>query len=447
MGAKTSAINSARETRALTDPSDGTLSAIWAVNEQVALIYNNTLHQVTVTDVDASGNATIEAKLNDRPYTGTSVKIVYPYVAADATTASGIKDDYLRTGQDGTIATISAKFDVAKATGTLNVTGSTASLGEMVALANQYAICKFSFTQSGTNITDINHLAISNGSGAFISHINCFGLSEVYVAMEPVTNEQLRFVATKGSGSTTETYSGTASAKLIASKFYHPTLVLSVNTSTTELSTIIKPGDPIYVNGDLVAIAVYISPNTGESFAISARDVSYTQHTAHWGPMSDNISAITDLATFADTKNESKTLGTAYTAAITAKYPDANYAANLAVKGPLNANETVQINGVPTSGSWILPCMGQWWEFLRVVGLDVDSYNTENYGASGWSIITEWMTSRGASGFISDTDFYYSSTEYNADEAWRVGFSERRGVVINTVLKNDGDLVRPFLVW
>ena len=203
--------------RVVTDPDDGTLKAEWEENEKVALIYNGVMAEATVTSV-SSGVATISAQLTEgNPTNGMDVKLVYPAAAADATTTSGIKADYLKSGQDGTLATLSAKYDVAVADGKLMVDGQNGSLQKMVSLINQYAICKFSFRQSGTAITGITTLKVGD------MLVRGTNLSSVYVAFDPTVSGVKRFTVTNG----TSTYTGTASPSLQAGMFYRPTINLN----------------------------------------------------------------------------------------------------------------------------------------------------------------------------------------------------------------------------
>ena len=210
--------------RVVSDPDNGTLTAAWAENEKVALIYEVSstkyICEATVTSV-SSGEATIDGTLTGGPADNTPVKIVYPYAAADKDTDSGIKADYLKSGQDGTLSTLSASYDVAVGSGNLAVsgTGTDASLKEMASLTNQYAICKFSFRQSGTAITGITTLKVGD------MLVRGTGLSSVYVAFDPSVSGVKRFTVING----TSTYTGTASPSLQAGMFYRPTINLNAS--------------------------------------------------------------------------------------------------------------------------------------------------------------------------------------------------------------------------
>jgi len=133
-------------TRALSE-SGSTLVATWAVDDEVALIHNGVIDKVTVASV-SGGVATISGTITSDT-DGASVTVIYPYDAADGTTGN-VKAGLL-TAQDGTLATIAAKYDVRKGTGTLKVSG-TASLNGNVSLTNQFAIWKLTLANNAKNL-------------------------------------------------------------------------------------------------------------------------------------------------------------------------------------------------------------------------------------------------------------------------------------------------------
>ena len=125
-------------TRALVDGGT-TLTATWAEGEKVALIHNGVSDEMTVASV-SGGVATITGDITGSPSDGDAVTIIYPATAAKGTTGD-VKGNLLKT-QEGTLAAVSEKYDVRKGTGTLTVTGESATLTDDVAMANQYAVWK-----------------------------------------------------------------------------------------------------------------------------------------------------------------------------------------------------------------------------------------------------------------------------------------------------------------
>ena len=68
-------IQGSASTRGLTE-GDGTITAKWEMGEQMALVHGETIDVVKVTSVDASGNATIEGKINNAA-NGERVCVIY----------------------------------------------------------------------------------------------------------------------------------------------------------------------------------------------------------------------------------------------------------------------------------------------------------------------------------------------------------------------------------
>ncbi len=143
----TISIGESASTRALAENGSGGLTATWAENDEVALIHNGVIDKVTVASV-SGGVATISGTITSDT-DGASVTVIYPYDAADGTTGN-VKAGLL-TAQDGTLATIAAKYDVRKGTGTLKVSG-TASLNGNVSLTNQFAIWKLTLDNNAKNL-------------------------------------------------------------------------------------------------------------------------------------------------------------------------------------------------------------------------------------------------------------------------------------------------------
>ena len=205
-------------TRALNDPGDGTLTASWAVDEEIAIIFGGNKYTATVTDVDDGGNATVTATLPLDTPNNQAVTFIYPASAADG---SGLRSDLL-SSQDGTLATLSSNLDVASAEGNIVVYGGTAQPNGTVTLVNQFAICKFQFTdESDQAIEDITRLFITDLSTTEkITVTTPSAQSAVYVAMLP-SNNSTKFEMETGSG---KIYQKIASAHLEAGMFYHPSL-------------------------------------------------------------------------------------------------------------------------------------------------------------------------------------------------------------------------------
>lgn len=135
-------------TRALADGGT-TLTATWEEGEKVALIHNGVSDEMTVASV-SGGKATITGDITGSPSDGDAVTIIYPATAAKGATGE-VKGNLLKT-QEGTLAAVSEKYDVRKGSGTLTVTGESATLTDDVVMANQYAVWKLTLPANARNL-------------------------------------------------------------------------------------------------------------------------------------------------------------------------------------------------------------------------------------------------------------------------------------------------------
>ena len=182
-------------------PKDGTTRSVseggvttWVENEQIAVYYQKTddSYATATANVDAvnEGKATISATLSDAKNGGT-VKFVYPASLVDAT--GDIDETKLESNQHGTIADISANFDAATATATLQTNGTTCGTTETIAFTNQVLIGKFMPTYGGNAIEGITSLTIRDGWNTYTvtPTSGTFGTDGIYVAMLPVNDKEV----------------------------------------------------------------------------------------------------------------------------------------------------------------------------------------------------------------------------------------------------------------
>ena len=195
----------------------------WEVGEEIAMVVGENLYKATVTEVAANGSATVTGAVEEGTADGSAVNLIYPYSAVDESTKA-IKADLLKA-QLGTIDDLSANYDVATASGTLSVSGTSATLPEQVTFANQNGICKFQFKDKGNGnaaITGITKLVIKDNTDAKITTATLPAAADyVWVAMAPITTKsKINFEVTTAD----KTYTGSANAKVEASKKYILTL-------------------------------------------------------------------------------------------------------------------------------------------------------------------------------------------------------------------------------
>lgn len=192
---------------------------------QIAVIYKNTSNETVKavsTDFTPTGDnttATFTVSLTN-PATDGAIRYIYPAtMAKDVATDATITDDAatidysgLFSSQDGTLETLGTNYDLAVFDGSLSGTALPAS----ATLTNPLTICKFTFKDTGSSdITSITRLTVSDGTNAY--GISTSGLSEIYVAMKPVASGNIAFTAATAS----KTYFRTVTGKsLVASKLY-----------------------------------------------------------------------------------------------------------------------------------------------------------------------------------------------------------------------------------
>ena len=239
-------------TRALDASGHKTFEA----GDKIAVIYKNTSgNTVKATSVPiaaaniTSGNKTATFTVTlENPKAG-SVDYVYPAAMAndDGTMAS-------IDSQDGTLATIQSKYDYARGSGTMTVSGTNATLPSNVSLVNQLAICKFTIKNSGgTDITSsINNLTISDGTNNYA--VTPSSLSNIYVAMKPVDSKTITLNATAGGAGYVKTVTGQT---LNASKFYPINVTMEAFSPT---------GNPFTIEAKTAGTIKIAKPKSGMKY-------------------------------------------------------------------------------------------------------------------------------------------------------------------------------------
>lgn len=215
-------------TRALSE-SGNTITAAWKTGEKVALIYTvNDTKQLVVAEVTANTDhsATIKATLTGSPADGTPVEIVYPASAVDENTKE-VKDlTTLLSEQSGELTNISDKYDLREATGNLKIENGTASLQKSVRLNSELAILYIQAIKPyNSNATlAFNSLTITIDGKKYVNIQKQSGSGQNYfhVALPPVSNGKVIFLATDDSGNT---YGYSKSGVTFeAGKYYQSTL-------------------------------------------------------------------------------------------------------------------------------------------------------------------------------------------------------------------------------
>ena len=256
------------------NPESKALSAAsvktFAAGEQVAVIYEdengNTQKAVSTAleaeDIHDEGKkADITVTLTDPAQNGT-LRYIYPAAMAKATIATDATIDDAGTidftnlnAQDGTLATLSGSLDLAVYDG--NLTGE-ATLPASVTLTNQLTIGEFTIKNAdgSLNITGtIASLTVSDGTNTYTvtpeAPATNFGDGPIYVAMKPVTDDKT-LTFTIDNNATPKEVTGKA---LDAGKMYPVGLKFGSSVALSGVATTDGNGALYYAaqNGDILS--------------------------------------------------------------------------------------------------------------------------------------------------------------------------------------------------
>ena len=259
------------DTRALTEGGVKT----FAVGEQIAVVYTNTSSQqvvalsnaLTADDITNEGkDAKITVTLTDP--VACSVDYIYPATMANS---DGTTNYSVLCMQDGTWASLSSKLDYAKGSGEMTGSGNKFTL-PTITLANQLAICKFKVKCGSDITTNITGLTVSDGTNTYtVNRVAEAGY--IYMAMQPVSEKTLSFVANDASNSY---YKNVTNLTLAANNIYPLNVTMTqgriINLSTLNADYKAKNGDML--TGKLAANHK-ISIAEGATVTLNGASINY----------------------------------------------------------------------------------------------------------------------------------------------------------------------------
>ena len=221
-------------TRAVTDNGDNKITATWAVNEHIAILYTvgseKYMADARITGVDGSGAATISFIVVSGTADNTACTLVYPYSAAAKDYKSGVKDAAtLLSAQDGTL---NANLDVRVGAGTIRTT--TPGLDVTTQPEAQFAIFKFTVKNADASATiDVKPLTVTIGTQNYVI-TPASATSTLFAALPAVSSQTVSFSAT---GSDSKTYTCSKDGVTFAAgKYYQSTLKMAFAATYTLLS-------------------------------------------------------------------------------------------------------------------------------------------------------------------------------------------------------------------
>ncbi len=187
--------NGGDDTRGL---SNGTnkIVATWEINEKIAILYEvgdvKEKAEATVTAVDSkTGAATIEFTVDAKTANNTTCTLVFPYTAAKDDN-TGVKDAAtLLAKQTGSIT--SEFMDVRVGAGTIQIANPGLTVTTQPAAQN--AIFKIN-AKAPNFLISLNALTVTiDGNKYAVNLADNSGWSEIYIALPPVTNKKVSFLA------------------------------------------------------------------------------------------------------------------------------------------------------------------------------------------------------------------------------------------------------------
>lgn len=198
-------------TRALAiDYTNKKLTKTFKADDQIAVIYQNTSNELvkeTVTiaagDISTDGKSATFTVTMTNPKASGTLKYIYPAAMAGATDV-----DYTKlASQDGTLATLASKYDLATFEGSL--TGAS-ELPASASLTNKLAILALKIKDSdGTNdlTSTITGMTLSDGTNSY-SITGKDADDHIYAAIQPTSGANISYFATDGTKNYTKAVTG-----------------------------------------------------------------------------------------------------------------------------------------------------------------------------------------------------------------------------------------------
>ena len=239
--AKIAAPNSGSATKTVYTVNGTTINVAWRAKEEgvyegdkIALIHNGEKDIATVTAVDGSGNATIEATITGEPEEGDDVVLVYPAASVNATgSGTGFTPDetYALKGfaQDGTLDYISTYLDGRQGSGKLSVSGATATLKGSVKMDSQIAIWKLTLQDNSAtpNALSASAVTVTVGTTPVAAASALSATSEYYLCLVPAAMSSGNLTISATVGSDTYSYTKEGGVTLVAGKYYQSTVTMT----------------------------------------------------------------------------------------------------------------------------------------------------------------------------------------------------------------------------
>ena len=266
----------------------GKLMVAWKGDEWIALVHNGKKDKVQVTKVNDDGSAVIEGEIDATGSDGEDVVLVYPADAVASVTSGttfvpNTDPTFLAIGfqQDGTLGYIGSNLDAREGSGTLKISGGTATLNNNVTMSSKIAIWKLTLTTDGTTPLAANQVTLSIGTNPIAATaVNATGKSEWTLCVVPATLALYSggFTISAKVGTDTYTYTKAGGVSLETSKYYQSTLTMEQAYAANQ-----------YNEGSWDGTKVIFTKQTAASVTAVADANSNVTWSAGWYTVSGNV--------------------------------------------------------------------------------------------------------------------------------------------------------------
>jgi hypothetical protein len=414
----------------------GKIKVAWEQGDEIALIHNGKKDVVTVQTLNADGSANISGDITVGT-DGEAVTIVYPAASVNAPTsgAEPVEDATYATkwnSQDGTLTYIQDNLDFCRATSTLKVSGTNATLNDNISMGSTIAIFKFTIQDLGGTAKDATEFKVSDASGNVIATVTPVSATgTLYVALPVMAAGTYWFNATIGGKPYIN--KATTSAATTAGTYYQSKIKMAT------LGDLMADDGKFYSNGTAITsptkaigvIAYLGNDNFTEAVADggghglvlclknAASNVCWSTLTSPYVKEFADEELVTDLSGLTRTDNVS---GYNNTQRLITKYGDA-FATNFPAASAAKNYTTLPAPTTGTTG-WFLPSAQQWVKMQEGLGaLDESVITWFDWFDDSHTAADKWETAlakAGAGNYDSMTSaylLYWSSSEQAAGSA------------------------------
>ena len=428
----------------------GKLMVEWKGGETIALVHNGTKDVVTVGTPNPDGSAPISGTITVGT-DGEDVVLVYPADAVKSVTSGttivpNTDASFLAPGltQDGTLAYIgNNNLDGREGSGTMKISGGTATLNDNVTMESKTAIWKLTLTTDGTTPLAANQVTLSIGTNPIAATaVNATGKSEWTLCVVPATLALYSggFIISAKVGTDTYTYTKAGGISLTKNTYYQSTVTMypmAANAKSTDLGKFICTDGHMHADGadgkclaPRVAKIFYVgndaetsSSNTTfkHGLALALKDAGQVAFCSQ-----QSAACFASGHQYGEANLSNDLTGIANTDELVKHASHTHYAAKAAREYKYADGVDAGAHPYGTS-EWFLPSAGQWNLMMSAAGGHTELQSNANLSNS------------------TQVGYYWASTEVGTKQAWRYYFNDGNWYIVDKTSTNR--LVRACLAF